>query len=100
MDIFQVREQLIDDYRQFTSSFVKVREDEHRLKQHVDDRMTSGEQCPDAWVSLNPNFASGGTIDDLVREGPMTKAIYTGTRYQAILDPPPGHGPRHPDGSV
>lgn len=63
MDIFQVREQLIDDYRQFTSSFVKVREDEHRLKQHVDDRMASGEQWPDPWVPLNPNFASGGTID-------------------------------------
>jgi hypothetical protein len=26
----------------------------------------------------------------------MQKAMDTGTEYQTILDPPPGHGPRHP----
>ncbi|HRY11795.1 MAG TPA: hypothetical protein P5544_17670, partial [Candidatus Nanopelagicales bacterium] len=26
----------------------------------------------------------------------MQVAIDTGTEYQTILDPPPGHGPRHP----
>jgi hypothetical protein len=27
----------------------------------------------------------------------MTEAITTGKPYQTILNPPPGHGPRHPD---
>jgi hypothetical protein len=27
----------------------------------------------------------------------MAEAIRTGKPYQTILDPPPGHGPRHPD---
>jgi len=27
----------------------------------------------------------------------MSEAIRTGERYQTILDPPPGHGPRHPE---
>ena len=26
----------------------------------------------------------------------MAEAIRTGAPYQTILDPPPGHGPRHP----
>ena len=26
----------------------------------------------------------------------MAEAIRTGVPYQTILDPPPGHGPRHP----
>jgi hypothetical protein len=27
----------------------------------------------------------------------MANAARTGAAYQAVLDPPPGHGPRHPD---
>jgi len=30
----------------------------------------------------------------------MSEAIRTGKPYQTVLDPPPGHGPRHPSGSV
>jgi hypothetical protein len=26
----------------------------------------------------------------------MSEAIRTGEPYQTVLDPPPGHGPRHP----
>jgi len=32
----------------------------------------------------------------LDRYDAMTKAIQTGMSYQTVLDPPPGHGPRHP----
>jgi hypothetical protein len=32
----------------------------------------------------------------LERYDAMTEAARTGQAYQAILDPPPGHGPRHP----
>jgi hypothetical protein len=31
--------------------------------------MARGYQWPDPWLSLNPNFASGGTITDLITEG-------------------------------
>ncbi|HEY9474419.1 MAG TPA: hypothetical protein VIS06_11280 [Mycobacteriales bacterium] len=27
----------------------------------------------------------------------MQQAIDTGEPYQTVLDPPPGHGPRHPE---
>jgi hypothetical protein len=32
----------------------------------------------------------------LDRYDAMAEAIRTGEPYQTILDPPPGHGPRHP----
>ena len=35
----------------------------------------------------------------LERYDAMTEAIRTGVPYQTILDPPPGHGPRHPNRS-
>jgi ATP-dependent helicase YprA (DUF1998 family) len=64
MDIFRVRDLLIDDYREFTGSFVEILDP--RIRQHVDERMARGYQWPDPWLSLNPNFASGGTISELV----------------------------------
>ncbi|MEP7161075.1 MAG: DEAD/DEAH box helicase [Dermatophilaceae bacterium] len=67
MDVFGVRDRVVADYRNFTSSFVTPRDG--RIREHVDHLMASGEQWPDPWVSLNPSFATGGSITDLVRSG-------------------------------
>jgi ATP-dependent helicase YprA (DUF1998 family) len=67
VDVFGVRDQLIKDYREFTGSFVDIHDE--RIKQHVDERMASGYQWPDPWLSLNPSFAPGGSIGDLVAQG-------------------------------
>lgn len=67
MDVFGVREQLIDDYRSFTTAFVDIRD--KRVRQHVSDQQDKGEQWPEPWLSLNPAFESGGSVADLVGEG-------------------------------
>ena len=67
MDVFRVRDRLIDDYREFTGSFVDIHD--KSIREHVAERMARGYQWPDPWLSLNPNFASGGTITDLITEG-------------------------------
>ncbi|MGA5305855.1 DEAD/DEAH box helicase [Nucisporomicrobium flavum] len=67
MDAFGVHRELINDYRAFTSGFVDVRD--RRIAAHVGERLDSGVQWPDPWVSLNPSFAPGGRIADLVTEG-------------------------------
>jgi superfamily II DNA/RNA helicase len=67
MDVFSIREKLISDYRAFTSGFVDVRD--HRLKEHVQERLDTGEQWPDPWLSLNPSFEPGGTISEVVQQG-------------------------------
>ena len=67
MDVFRVRDQLIEDYRDFTGSFVDIHD--KRIAEHVADRMANGYQWPDPWLSLNPNFASGGTVSELVGAG-------------------------------
>ena len=67
MDVFRVRDRLIEDYREFTGSFVDIHD--KTIREHVAERMARGYQWPDPWLSLNPNFASGGTITDLVAEG-------------------------------
>lgn len=65
--MFKVRQQLVDDYRSFTSAFVDVRD--RRIQELVRDQLDSGAQWPDPWLSLNPAFATGGSVPDLVAEG-------------------------------
>src|SRR5258707_2219588 len=77
MDVFRVRDRLIDDYRDFTGSFVDIHD--KNIREHVAARMARGYQWPDPWLSLNPNFASGGSITDLIASGllhPETERIF------------------------
>lgn len=67
MDVFKVHQQLVDDYRSFTTSAVDIHD--RRIKQHVEEQIERGEQWPEPWLSLNPMFESGGAISELVDEG-------------------------------
>ncbi len=67
MDVFGVHEQLIKDYRAFTQGGTTIRDD--RIATFVEDDLDAKSQWPDPWVSLNPFFASGGSILELVSQG-------------------------------
>ena len=67
MDVFGVRDELVEDYREYTGSFVDVHDP--RIRAHVDERMAEGYQWPDPWVSLNPNFAPAGRSRSWSRPG-------------------------------
>ena len=106
MDVFKVHEQVIADYRAFTSGFVEVRGE--RIKAFVDQQFADGVQWPDPWLSLNPSFACAdarsGTLASSARSAwcltgfdTTTQAARTGVPYRSLLHPPPGEGPRHPE---
>ena len=67
MNIFDLRERVIEDYRSFTGAFVEPRDERNRA--FLDDQLAEGAQWPDPWLSLNPMFASGGTPAELVARG-------------------------------
>ncbi|MGH9170819.1 MAG: DEAD/DEAH box helicase [Acidimicrobiales bacterium] len=71
MDIFGLRDQLIEDYKSFTGSFVQPRDE--RIQALLARRLEDAEQSPDPWLSLNPSFATGGTPADLIAEGLLDK---------------------------
>lgn len=71
MDVFKIRNSLVGDYESFTTSFVTPRDS--RIREHLDERVQSGAQWPDPWLSLNPFFQSGGSISELVSEGVLTE---------------------------
>lgn len=67
MDVFGIHERLIRDYRAFTEGGTVIRDD--RIATFVENDLDAKSQWPDPWVSLNPFFASGGTILELVNQG-------------------------------
>lgn len=67
MDVFKLRDDLIEEYRKYATSFMRIRD--QRIKDHVNDALDEGRLWPYPQIGLNPAFTSGGTIDDLVAEG-------------------------------
>ncbi|SNT48758.1 ATP-dependent helicase YprA, contains C-terminal metal-binding DUF1998 domain [Streptosporangium subroseum] len=72
MDVFQVHERLIADYDEFTTSLVSVRDP--RIAAYLQDEREARVRWPHPWVSLNPSFASGGTITELIAQGVLHPA--------------------------
>lgn len=67
VDIFDIHGQVISDYRSFTSSFVDIRD--RRIREFAQERLDSGSQWPQPWLSLNPSFEAGGSVASLVQSG-------------------------------
>ncbi|MFD2861747.1 DEAD/DEAH box helicase [Salininema proteolyticum] len=67
MNVFEIHERLIAEYRRFTEGGVVIRDE--RIRKHVRNNLEGGAQWPDPYLSLNPFFKSGGNIRDHVKEG-------------------------------
>ncbi|PSR66845.1 DEAD/DEAH box helicase [Nocardia sp. MDA0666] len=67
MDVFDVHRRLISDYRAFTEGGTVIRDE--RIAAYVEQDLDSKSQWPDPWLSLNPFFASGGTVLELANAG-------------------------------
>jgi ATP-dependent helicase YprA (DUF1998 family) len=65
MDVFQLRDSVIGDYQRFIEGFLHIRDD--RIRQVVKETLDAGILWPEPWLSLNPRFAPGGTVENLVR---------------------------------
>jgi ATP-dependent helicase YprA (DUF1998 family) len=67
VDVFGLRQRLVEDYADFTRSFVNIRD--ARISGHVDRVLEEGLLWPEPIVQLNPAFEPGGTVEELVAGG-------------------------------
>jgi len=67
MDVFELRDSVIGDYQRFIEGFLHVRDE--RIRKVVAETLDDGLLWPEPWLSLNPTFAPGGTVEDLVGSG-------------------------------
>src|SRR3954451_22685746 len=64
MDVFKLRERLVDDYGDYTRSFLTFSDE--RIASKVEAELDAGLLWPDPLIQLNPSYEPGGLIDELV----------------------------------
>ncbi|MDQ3655007.1 MAG: hypothetical protein M3457_08005, partial [Chloroflexota bacterium] len=89
MNVFEIRQQVVDRYAAYMRSFVQIRD--ASIRQFVDRQLEKGRLWPDPLVQLNPSFESGGAIDELVADGVLHRECAAVFRH--------GKGDEHPGGS-
>ncbi len=77
MNVFSLRNRLINDYASFVGSYVRIRDP--RIEQYVKQELEQGVLWPDPLVQLNPSFVKGDSIDALVTDGflhPLCQRVF------------------------
>lgn len=67
LDIFNLRDDVIQDYRTYIESFLKIRDP--KVETFVQSELDKGELWPDSLVQLNPSYRPGSRIGPLVQAG-------------------------------
>ena len=67
MNIFKLRNDLINEYNAYISSFVHIQD--QRIRNYVQQEVEEGLLWPNPLIQLNPSYELGSTIDDLISEG-------------------------------
>ncbi|KVZ44049.1 DEAD/DEAH box helicase [Burkholderia ubonensis] len=70
MDVFQFRQHIVAEYEQFTRSFTRIRADD--IRNFVDEQYASQRYWPAPLIQINPNFKSGGTVEEFVAAGQLS----------------------------
>lgn len=64
MDVFKLRQHIVDEYASYTQSFLQIRDP--RINDYVQRELQSGKLWPDALVQLSPSYEPADDIDTLV----------------------------------
>jgi ATP-dependent helicase YprA (DUF1998 family) len=67
MNVFELRQRLVDDYGAFIASFFQIADP--RVREYVEQSLAGGLLWPDPLIQLNPSFEPGESMDDLVQQG-------------------------------
>jgi len=67
MDVFDLHQHVVKDYAAYTKSFIRI--SDARISATVQQEISEGLLWPEPLLQLNPSFAPGKRIDELVAEG-------------------------------
>ena len=91
LDVFQLRDRVVEEYRDYVQSFVRVLDD--RIDDFISNRLGEGELWPAAELQLNPAFEMDRTLGELAAQGiikPETARVLW-RRAAALSAPARGH---------
>ncbi len=67
MDAFKPHRQVIDSYRDYLKSFVKIKDD--RIRKFVEDKFEEPGFIPEPIIQFNPSYLRSETLVDLQSQG-------------------------------
>lgn len=67
MDVFQLRQAAVDQYRDYVAAFVNIRDE--RLGRFVPHRLKEGELWSETALQLNPAYEQAETLGQLTARG-------------------------------
>jgi len=71
MNIFKFRDQLIDDYQSYVTSFIKI--SDPRIREYAEECFSKGALWPEPLIQLNPTIKPGETIEEPAAESKVTR---------------------------
>lgn len=69
MDVFSLRDSIVGEYRKFATSFTTIHAEDIRDK--VEAIYAEGRFWPDPLIQINPHYARGANINDLIEAGAL-----------------------------
>lgn len=96
MNIFEFRDGLIDDYAEYVKGFIRIRN--RKISEYVEQQLDAGVFYPEPLIQLNPTFARGQSIEELVDGGvlhPECANIFRKDKTDAISSGRPLNLHRH-----
>ena len=67
LDIFNLRDEVVGDYRRYIESFLKIRDPQ--VEAFVNQELERGELWSEPLVQLNPSYKPGASVTQLVQQG-------------------------------
>src|SRR5205823_13451820 len=92
MNIFEFRNWLIGDYASYIQSFIQIRDPQ--IRTYVQQKLQEGVLWPEPLIQLNPFFAGGESIDELVAQGLLHQECARIFRKDKTLDDEKGRSLR------
>lgn len=83
LDVFNLRNEVISDYRRYIESFLRIRDP--KVEQFVHQELERGQLWTDPLVQLNPSYQQGATIHELIQRGvlhPDCERYFPGFRFR------------------
>ncbi|MDD5035040.1 MAG: DEAD/DEAH box helicase [Methylococcaceae bacterium] len=72
MNVFNFRNTLVEEYRTFSRSFVRIQASD--IRDEVERQYAEGRYWPEPLIQINPNYQRKGTVQQLAAEGLLHKA--------------------------
>ncbi|MCD6353610.1 MAG: hypothetical protein J7M06_05295 [Proteobacteria bacterium] len=77
IDIFNIHQKIMDDYKHFVSSFINIKD--KKIKEVIEAEINKGKFWPEPLIQFNPSFEQGESAQSLCDKGilhPDTAKIF------------------------